>query len=164
MTLIPSVLAITKIQAFWLLIGIFSFPCCSVLSLLPHPPTAFLPPLFTLPSGAPVLLHIMFLTPPGLNRILALSQGHHFPGRGCLCSHILFFPYPLSQGGKGEVTVLPVFQCSSQSISLTLQTKPLSSEASAVLFYPPNSFPLSSVNISWSVTPRFCHISESSLW
>lgn len=112
-----------KYKPFWLLIFIISFPYCSALSLLAHPPTAFLPPLFTLPSGAPVLLHIMFLTPPGLNRKLALSQGHHFSGRGCLLSHILLFPYPLSQGWKGEVTILLAFQCCSQSVSFNPSNK-----------------------------------------
>ena len=67
MALIPTVLTVTKIQAFLASILLISFPYCSVLSLLAHLPTAFLPPLFTLPSGAPVSLHMVFPTPPGLN-------------------------------------------------------------------------------------------------
>ena len=116
MALIPTVLAVTKIQAFLASILVISFPYCSVLSLLAHPPTAFLPPLFSLPSGAPVSLHMVFPTPPGLNWNLALSQGHYFSGRGGLFSHILFLPHPLSQGWKGKIIVLLTFQYCSQSI------------------------------------------------
>lgn len=146
---------------FWLLIFIISFPYCSVLSLLAHPPTDFLPPLFTLPSGAPVLLHIMFLTPPGLNWKLALSQGHHFPGRGCLFSCIFFFsPILCLKAWRDKL-------CSTFS-GLFLKhwfnpSSKISLLASAVLLYPLNSFSLSSVDMSWSLTHRFCHISESSV-
>lgn len=57
----------------------------------------------------------MFLAPPGLNWNLALSQGHSFTSTGCLFSHILFLPHPLSEL-EGRSYCSPAFQCSSQSI------------------------------------------------
>lgn len=86
----------------------------------------------------------MFLTPPGLNWKLALSQGHHFSGRGCFFSHTLFFPLSFVSGLEGSSYCSVPFQGCSQSISLTLQTKSLSWEASAVLLCPLCSFSLSS--------------------
>lgn len=75
---------------------------------LAHPPTAFLPPLFTA-FLSPVSLHMVFLP------FLALTEtwhfpAHHFSCRGSLFSHILFLP-PLSfvSGLKGKNNCSPDF-------------------------------------------------------
>lgn len=125
----------------------------------------FPPTLFTLPSGAPVSLHMVFPTPPGLNWNLAISQGHYFSGRGGLFSHILFLPLPLSQGWKGKIIVLLTFQYCSQSISfpfsnvISLLRSQLSCSTLLISFH----YHLSIFFFFWCLTHRFCHISESSL-
>lgn len=119
MTLILTILAVTKIQAFLasylhnlIPILLCTFPPGS--SSHCFPPTPFYSAFWSPCSSSHNVP-----TPPGLNWNLAFSQGHHFSGSGCLFSHILILSHPLSQGWKGKTIVLWGFPCCSQSITFS---------------------------------------------
>lgn len=168
MTLILTILAVTKIQAFLasylhnlIPILLCTFPPGS--SSHCFPPTPFYSAFWSPCSSSHNVP-----TPPGLNWNLAFSQGHHFSGSGCLFSHILILSHPLSQGWKGKTIVLWGFPCCSQSITFStfkhnfsLLMSQLSCSTHSFLFH----YQLSSFFFFffWSLTRRFCHISESSL-